>query len=280
MFKIDIKNPKHKIIIGGVGVLLILILILLIYSLLPKGNKDKETVNEDVYVTEEENGDEIPTDSEDISESGSEEQESVEGIDESIVVDTPTEDVYVSADEPFDLDVSLLNVESAEAISDEVIKAELMEYIEVFYFNYYFPDAYNKESGEVDARAMTLFALSYIMQHEPEELKFDHETYELYIPKENVVRVVEDYFYRELQSFNAYEDLNIRYVNGEYIVVVEIGEWEETLEYNSLLKWGDFTYKVGLNIKDANGNVKGTIEAIVDKSESSYVLVNYRQIMQ
>lgn len=273
MFKIDIKNPKHKIVIGGVGFLLILILLLLIYSALPKKDKITEPVEQDVYQENINTTDEVDSEF-------TEEEVVTEEIEEEIIVDTPTEDVYVSADEPFDLDLSLLNVDTAEAISDPVIKEELMKYLEVFYYNYYFPQAYQQETGEIDARAMTLFALSYIMQHEPEELKFDHETYELYIPKENVVRVVERFFYRELQSFTGYEDLNIQYVNGEYIVVVEIGVWEETIEYNSLLKWGDFTYKVGFNIKDENGIVIGKIEAIVDKSENNYVLVNYRQIMQ
>ena len=201
-------------------------------------------------------------------------EELVEEIEE--VIETPAEDVYESASEPIDFDLSELEGIEATVVVDETITSEIYDYLKPFYFNYFFELGINEENGNVESDAMTLFALSYIVQNEYNELRFDPSTFMLYIPKEHVIEVVHKYFYRHLDVFNEYEDLKISFDNDVYEVFVPIDEWDVDLRVASVEQLGDFTYKViGEAVSKSSDRVKEQIDVIIDKSKDGYVIINY-----
>lgn len=133
-----------------------------------------------------------------------------------------------------------------------------------------------EETGNVGIDAMTLFALSYIMQYEYNELDFDAESFTLYIPKEYVVQKVEKVFLRKLDVFKSYEELEIEYFDDTYSVNVEDGVWDVELNLTKVEKLGDFTYRVtGQLLSTGSGRVKEEVQAIIDESQNGHVMVNY-----
>jgi len=190
---------------------------------------------------------------------------------------SPVADVYEAASQPIDFDMSKFEDVKPLLIEDKQVALDINNYLSDFYFNYFFTQGLDQETGNVTVDAMTLFALSYIMQHEYNELKFDHNTYTLYIPKDRVLEVIHKYFQRELDVFNVYEDLNIGLEDDTYSVVVPYGEWNVVHEVTSVERLGDFTLKVVADIKDeSSGLVKEQVEAILEEENGQYVLVNYK----
>ncbi len=123
---------------------------------------------------------------------------------------------------------------------------------------------------------MALFALSYIVQNEYNELRFEPSTFTLFIPKEHVIDIVQKYFYRQLDVFSDYEDLKISFKDEIYSVFIPIDEWDVEFRIASVEQLGDFTYKViGEAISLNSGLVKEQIDVIIDKSHDGYVIINY-----
>ncbi len=189
---------------------------------------------------------------------------------------TPREDVYEPASELIEFDYSEFEgIEPFEVTDEELIK-ELNKYMEAFYFNYYFTLGLEEDTGNITVDAMTLFALSYIMQYEYNELKFEHKTYTLYIPKEHVVNIVQKYFYKNLDVFNVYEDLKIDFEDDIYSVVVEDGRWDVEIKVTKVERLGDFTLRILCDVtNETTGRLKEQIEAVVDESQDGHVLINY-----
>ncbi len=241
--------------------------------------KDKETdVTDDTEPTTAsdltDSEDENPEDNEAPSESG-EKDEPSDTSDEN-KMETPVDDVYEFASEPVEFDFSAFEGIEPLVVEDEETIGILQAYLEDFYFNYYFYEGVDKESGNIGADAMTLFALSYIMQYEREELRFDYENFILFIPADHVISVIQEYFYRQLDVFEGYEELGISYEDDMYSVIVEGGEWDVDLEVDTVEKLGDFTYLVKCNaVSKASGMVRETVEAVVDESHEGLVLINY-----
>ncbi len=195
---------------------------------------------------------------------------------EEIMPETPVEDVYESASEPIEFDFTQLEGIEPTEIDDEVIKSEIYDYIKPFYFNYFFELGLNEETGNVESDAMTLFALSYILQNEHNELRFEPSTFTLFIHKDHVIDVVQKYFYRQLDVFNEYEDLKISFKDDTYSVFVPIDEWDVDLRLASVEQLGDFTYKVLAEAVSKNSDrVLEQIDIIIDKSHDGYVIINY-----
>lgn len=256
--------------------IIVFLMLLIIVSIV--GCKS-ETVTEDIYKDQEEVIEEViePAE-EELSPEPSPEVEEVEVVEEVIeeVIETPVEDVYESASEPIDFDLTELEGIEPTEVVDEAITAEIFDYLEPFYFNYFFELGVNEETGNVESDAMTLFALSYIVQHEYNELRFEPSTFTLYIPKEHVIDVVHKYFYRHLDVFNDYEDLKIVFKDDIYEVFVPIDEWDVDFRIASVEQLGDFTYKVlGEAVSKNSERVKEEVDVIIDKSHDGYVIINY-----
>lgn len=193
------------------------------------------------------------------------------------VVETPVEDTYELASVPIDFDPASVETAELQAVTDTEVISKIDAYIENFHYNYYFLKGINAENGNVEVDAMTLFALSYIMQNEHNELRFDSNTFTLYIPKNHVIEVVQRFFYRQLDVFKAYPDLKIDYKDEEYAVIVEDEIWNDDLTTDSVEKMGDFTYKVTCSVTSRTTNtVVKKIHAIVDETKDGLVLVNYK----
>lgn len=228
----------------------------------------KETVAQDIYKDNEVEEISEPT----LEESRPEPSpEVVEPIKE-----TPVEDVYESASQPIDFDMTQLEGIVPTEVMDETIKSDIYNYLKPFYFNYFFEAGINEETGNVESDAMTLFALSYILQNEHNELRFEPSTFTLYIPKEHVIEVVRKYFYRQLDVFNVYEELKIGFKDDVYSVFVPIDVWDVELKITSIVQIGDFTYKVlAQAVSKDSGLVKEQMDIILDKSGDGYVMINY-----
>ncbi len=204
------------------------------------------------------------------------EQLNEEVVENEETMETPTEDTYPSASEPIAFDYAELEGMEPLEITDPVLIDELESYLYDFYFNYYFQYGLEEETGNVGIDAMTLFALSYIMQYEYNELEFDTDNFTLYIPKEYVVQKVEKVFLRKLDVFKSYEDLGITYLDDKYRVNVEDGVWDVELSVTKVEKLGDFTYRVTADLTGlTSGRVKEEVQAIIDESQNGHVMVNY-----
>lgn len=212
---------------------------------------------------------------------GTEEVTSSEPITEAVieepVVETPVEDTYELASVPIDFDPASIETADLQVVTDTEQISKIDAYIENFHYNYYFLKGINAENGNVEVDAMTLFALSYIMQNEHNELQFDSNTFTLYIPKNHVIEVIQRFFYRQLDVFKAYPDLKIDYKDEEYAVIVEDEVWDDDLTTDTVEKMGDFTYKVTCSVTSRTTNtVIQKIHAIVDETKDGLVLVNYK----
>lgn len=243
-------------------------------------DKETETVEK---ATDEEQVEEDPVEEtaedagrEDVEQIDEEPVETDESAEEEVAPETPSDDAYPVASEPIDFDYSEFEGTEPTVITDDAVIADLGDYLYHFYFNYYFVHGLEEETGNVGIDAMTLFALSYIMQYEYNELEFDAETFTLYIPEEYVIQKVEKVFLRQLDMFKAYEDLGIGYEDELYSVNVEDGIWDVDMVVNKVEKLGDFTFRVTADIiSKTSGRVKEQVLAIVDESLNGHVLVNY-----
>lgn len=259
----------------------LIIVCLMLFMILSIAGCKKESVSDDIYkdkedIVQEEVIEEVVVEEvdEDVSPEPSPRIE--EPIKEEVLEETPVDDVYESASEPIDFDLTEFEGVEATEVVDQVIKDELYEYLKTFYFNYFFEDGVNEETGNVESDAMTLFALSYIVQKEHNELRFDPSTFTLYIPKEHVIEVVQKYFYRQLDVFKEYEELRISFEDDIYAVYVPIKEWDVDFRIASVEQLGDFTYKViGEALSKNSDRVKEEIHAIIDISKDGYVIINY-----
>lgn len=257
-----------------------IIVCLMLLIILSIAGCKKNSVSDDIYKDDEENQEEVIVEEdpveEEVTPEPTVEPEEVVELEEEIIEETPVEDVYESASEPIDFDLTELEGIEPTEVTDEQIKSDIYEYLKPFYFNYFFELGLNEETNNVEADAMTLFALSYIVQNEHNELRFEPSTFMLYIPKEHVIEVVQKYFYRQLDVFNEYEELKISFEDDMYEVFVPIEEWDVSFEIASVVQLGDFTYKViGEAISLNSDRVKEEIEVIIDKSQNGYVIVNY-----
>lgn len=187
-------------------------------------------------------------------------------------------DAYPSVTEPIVFDPELFDESESEEIVDEAFINDVESYLSDFYYNYYFHTYLEEETGIVTSQAMELFALSYIMQNENEELKFDVDTFRLYIPVKQVRAVVAKFFHRNLDVHNSYEDLLIEYDNDVYSIVVEDGTWDLELSITSVLKMGDFSYRVYADVIDTNYEVvRERIEAVIDETSDGLLIINYHK---
>lgn len=185
-------------------------------------------------------------------------------------------DAYTSVSVPIEYDPNLFDAVEAEIITETSFIVEIEDYLKDFYFNYYFLNSLEEETGTVTAQSMELFALSYIMQNENQELKFDVDTFRLYIPVNHVRTTVAKYFHRNLDVYNSYEDLGILYEKDMYSIIVEDGTWDVDFKVTSIAKMGDFSYRVEAEAVDADYDVvREQIEVIVDETADGFLVVNY-----
>jgi len=257
-------------------VALILVVLIIIITSILLGNKGKQDAYNEIYINEVENDSEQNSNQVIEQEQPPIEEVQPEVVEEPIV-ETPVEDVYELASVPVIFDEASIDPAQLTPVTDPVVIASIEEYIKHFHYNYFFHNGINSENGNVEIDAMTLFALSYIMQNEHNELRFDSTNFRLYIPKNHVIEVVQKFFYRQLDMFKAYPDLKIDYADEVYSVVVPDEEWNDDIKAESIEKLGDFTYKVTCTVTDRTTlKVIKKIHSIIDESKDGPVLVNYK----
>jgi len=255
--------------------LIFVVLIILITSIV-LGNKGKQDADNEIYINEVESESDFNNTPIQEQEQPLTEVPEPEVVEEPIV-ETPVEDVYELASVPVIFDEASIDPAQLTPVTDPVVITSIEDYIKHFHYNYFFHNGINIENGNVEIDAMTLFALSYIMQNEHSELRFDSTNFRLYIPQNHVIEVVQKFFYRQLDVFKAYPDLKIDYVDDMYSVIVPDEDWNDDVKAETVEKLGDFTYKVTCTITDRTTlKVTKKIHAIIDESKDGLVLVNYK----
>ncbi len=238
---------------------------------------NKDSVDDGQASTDQEIQEEQLT-QEELSQENDNEAEVTEGdsVDSDTTNTSVTEDAYVSVNEPIDFDMSTYNDVVGEIVENETLRKDMQDYLSDFYYNYYFFQSLD-ETGNVNGDNMVLFALSYIMQYENEELPFDADTYRLTIPVDQVQNVLHKYFYRELEQYKDYEAFNVIYTDHNYSVVVEDDRWDTHMAMPVIERIGDFTYLVSADIlDDTEDKVLHRVVAVVDESPTGLHLMNFK----
>lgn len=269
----QIKNHKGGYMNKRLVAILVLILvgIVIFTTSIVLINKSKKDTQYDVYIND------TPSTEPDVVVNAEPDVDDIPVSVEAPVVETPVDDTYELASVPVEFDPSVLETTELAVVTDTEIIAKIEKYIQSFHYNYFLLSGINPETGNIDIDAMTLFALSYIMQNEHNELRFDSSTFRLYIPTNHVAEVVQRFFYRKLDVFNVYPDLNIELNEEVYSAEVPDEEWNDDLSTDLVEKMGDFTYKVTCSVTNrTSGTVVQKIVAIIDESKDGLVLVNYK----
>ena len=116
----------------------------------------------------------------------------------------PAKEEAAAADEEVKTDESTDEVISKSfvpaPVKDIAEIKNMKSWLEYFYYNNLFDKELNNETGEISPDAMLSFAASYIMQMESRGLRFDTDTFRLYIPKKQMEEVVLRFFDKRIEE--------------------------------------------------------------------------------
>lgn len=169
------------------------------------------------------------------------------------------------------LDTTDYQAATGTEILDEALMAEIQTVVEKFYYNFFFSP--NTENGQITEDDMLLFAISYIYQYEYNELRFDSDTFILYIPEENVASVIRRFFGYDFTN-HRYPALDkVTYEDGFYLVPAQDDNFGEKPTVVKVLQIAENSYKVF--IKDPQ---EINYEVVLEKQEDRLVMRNYKKI--
>ena len=137
-----------------------------------------------------------------------------------------------------DVDVTAV----ATSLEDPEFEASLTAFLDPIYYNIFFGHGDFTEGISQDD--MIKFAVSYIYQHEYNELKFDTTDFILYVPEKRVEALVEKYFDVSLKRHHSFIDDNLMYEDGFYLMPAVDTGWGEKLSIGKVTPTGDFSYDV------------------------------------
>ncbi len=263
-----------------VGVLTLVLLMVLISGCKKPVETDvykdeTETVVEDqVAADETETPEVVETTSENVVEESSETSTEETADTEEDGTTTVTEEVYDDTSEAIDeadvdVDPVITNVD------DPAFKAEILEFLDPFYYNLFFGQgSYDEGITEGD---MTKFAVSYIYQHEYNELKFDTDNFILYVPQERVDELVDKFFDVTIMSHQSFIDDNLMYEDGYYLMPAADMGWIDTMSIDTVTVTGDFSYDIRFKMSyEEETNLEPEFYiAQVELRDNRFVLVGY-----
>lgn len=200
---------------------------------------------------------------------------------------TTTEDAYtkdnqgiVESNEPIKPEEDVLVNESDAKVMTDIEKMKnIKEFIKTFYYNNLFTKEPMGEQGDVTEDMMLAFAISHIMQVDHEELKFDADTFRLYIPEKNVEDTISKYFGKIFDNHHPIDKYKVTYEEGIYTTEGDLETWPTRLDLLKALKMGDFTYKAyfsGFNTE--TNEVDHQVVVVVEERDGRFILTNYRMV--
>lgn len=154
--------------------------------------------------------------------------------------------------------------------TDEGLKADAMVLVEKLYFNFFFePDTVR---GEITEDDMLSFAISYIYQYEYNELRFDSDTFTLFIPEENISSVIRRFFDYEFTN-HRYPALDkVTYEDGFYLVPAQDIHFADKPVLKKINRIDEATYKVFF------ADTSSDYEVVVKKLDDRLIVRNYKKI--
>lgn len=182
------------------------------------------------------------------------------------------DDVYETGKET--VDAQDITVEIIPSDIDDPDFDEKMEtFLDPIYYNIFFGQG-NYIEG-IDEGAMVKFAISYIYQHEYNELKFDTTSFVLYVPGKRVEEIVEKYFDYHITGHHSFIEANVMYEDDFYLMPAVDTGWSETLSVDAAKATGDFSYDVTLKLSYESDEAPFYKQAHVEVRDGRYVLVGY-----
>lgn len=241
---------------------ILVIVCVLVLLLLTSCNKEKLEIESDLYETTDE---EIK------------EEEQIEDI----IVDvedkkdeTVTDDIY--EEDNIEVDIADLDIEdiTTSTVDDPQLKTKMTTFLELFYYNIYFGGNDYSENG-ITEDDMVKFAISCIYQHDYNELKFDTESFILYVPAERVDELVLKYFNHKVSNHYSFEEENIMYEENTYLMpALDVG-WSEEMLVTNITKAGDFAYEVTFEVGNNENIIERVYTVILELQGQRFVLTKY-----
>ncbi len=156
---------------------------------------------------------------------------------------------------------------------------QMRSWLEYFYYNNLFDKNLNNETGEISEDAMMSFAASYIMQLEHQGLRFDPDTFRLYIPQKQLEEVVLRFFDKKITEHRSLSEHGILFEEEHYVIQADSREWPTRLDMLSVTEIAPKVYSSVLNGNNTEiGQIDHQIKAEFQWAEDHYVLKKYQMI--
>lgn len=196
---------------------------------------------------------------------------------EETTADTVSEDAYDAEAESTSLNEDEVeDVPVASAIDDPAFEASVLAYLDPIYYNVFF--GYGDYVEGITEEDMIKFAISYIYQHEYNELKFDTTDFILYVPEKRVEALVEKYFDVRVSGHHSFVEEDVLYEDGYYLMPAVDTGWDEEISVEEASATGDFSYEIILKATLEDGKTHSRYKVSLEVRDEHYVLVGYRQL--
>lgn len=156
---------------------------------------------------------------------------------------------------------------------------KMRSWLEYFYYNNLFDQNLNNETGEISEEAMMSFAASYIMQLEHKGLRFDTDTFRLYIPQKILEETVMKFFHVKLEKHYSLSKHGILLEDGNYVIEAMPREWPTRLDIIQVKEIKPQVFVAILNGNNTElGEIEHQIRAEFQVIEDHFILKSYQMI--
>lgn len=173
-----------------------------------------------------------------------------------------------------------INIKFEPKVVTDIAEIRKMRlWLEYFYYNNIFDENLNNETGEISEDAMMSFATSYIMQIENKGLRFDVDTFRLYIPKKTLEEVVLRFFDHKIEKHRSLSKHGILFDEDNYVIQANAREWPTRLDVINITEVKPKVYVAILNGNNTEaGEVEHQVKAEFELLEDRPVLKKYQMI--
>lgn len=156
---------------------------------------------------------------------------------------------------------------------------KMRSWLEYFYYNNIFDENINNETGEISEDAMISFAASYIMQLEHQGLRFDTDTFRLYIPQKMLEEVVMRFFDHKVKEHHSISKHGILFEQDHYVIQASAREWPTRLDIILVMETSPDVYLAVLSGNNTEaGEIDHQVRARYHWTEDHYILESYQMI--
>lgn len=161
----------------------------------------------------------------------------------------------------------------ASTIEDPAFEASILTFLDPVYYNLFFGHG-NYVDGIME-EDMIKFAISYIYQHEYNELKFDTTDFILFVPEKRVEEIVERYFDFSVTGHHSFIEDNLMYEDGYYLMPAVDAGWNDVMTIESATATGDFSYEIIFNVTNEMDETQVAYKTGIEVRNDRYVLMSY-----